>query len=175
MRRRLIQRVAELTTRYGEPISIVGWSLGGIYARELAKTSPQQVRQVITLGSPFGDVSRPSNLSRMFRSVRGNPGRERINQFARALRQPPAEVPSTAIYSRSDGIVHWSACLEIETPHTDNIEVPGSHLGLGVNPLVLYAVTDRLSLPAGKWTRFERTGWRRRLYREAPYAVYEDD
>lgn len=175
LRRRLIKRVDELVARYGEPVSIVGWSLGGIYARELAKTSPHQVRQVITLGSPFGDVARPSNLSRIFQRVRGNPGRERINQFARALREPPADVPCTAIYSRTDGIVHWSACLEPETPRTDNIEVPGSHLGLGVNPLVLYAITDRLSQPADEWKRFERTGWRRRLYREAPYAVYRDD
>jgi hypothetical protein len=131
-------------------------------------------RQVITLGSPFGDVARPSNVSRFFRRVPGNPGRERTNQFSRALRRPP-DVPCTAIFSRSDGIVHWSACLEPATDHTENIRVPGSHIGLGVNPLVLYAVADRLSQAVGEWKPFDRSGWRRHLYREAPPAFDRGD
>ena len=80
------------------------------------------------------------------------------------LRVPPDQ-PSTAIFSRSDGVVHWSSCLEPETDHTENIEVPGSHCGLGVNPLVLYAIADRLAQPQGAWRPFERSGWRRHVYR----------
>ena len=73
-------------------------------------------------------------------------------------------MPSTAIFSKTDGVVHWGACLEPETDHTENIEVPGSHCGLGFNPLVLYALADRLSQPEGTWKPFERTGWRRAVY-----------
>lgn len=173
LRRQLIERVDELATRHGQPIAIVGWSLGGIYARELAKTAPEQVRQVITLGSPFGDVARPSSVTRFLGKARGESVRRRTSQFARALRIPP-DVPCTAIFSRSDGIVHWSACLEPETDHTENIRVPGSHIGLGVNPLVLYAVADRLSQAPGEWKPFDRSGWRKHLYREAPPAARND-
>ena len=75
---------------------------------------------------------------------------------------PP--VPSTAIFSKGDGIVAWRNCIEPCSDHTDNIEVHGSHCGLGVNPAVLYAVADRLALPEGKWAPFERTGWRAAVY-----------
>lgn len=70
---------------------------------------------------------------------------------------------STAIFTRTDGVVHWRSCLEPETDQTENIEVPGSHCGLGFNPLVLYAIADRLSQPEGSWQPFDR-GWRR-VYR----------
>ncbi|MBW2389865.1 MAG: alpha/beta hydrolase [Deltaproteobacteria bacterium] len=167
LRNRLRARVDELSRRYQQPISIVGWSLGGIYARQLAKAAPEFVRQVVTLGSPFADTQRPSNASRLFRSVSGNREPERSDKFARSLRTPPS-VPSTAIFSRTDGVVHWSACLEPKTDHTENIEVPGSHCGLGLNPLVLYAVTDRLSQTPGAWKPFDRSGWRRHFYRNPP-------
>ena len=73
-------------------------------------------------------------------------------------------MPCTAIFTKTDGVVHWSTCLEPETDHTENIEVPGSHCGLGFNPLVLYALADRLSQPEGGWQPFDRSGWRQRVY-----------
>jgi pimeloyl-ACP methyl ester carboxylesterase len=158
----LAERVDDLATRYGRKLSVVGWSLGGIYARELAKRMPDHVRGVITLGSPFADAGRASNASRLFDRISGNE-RPRATRAVDALREPPP-VPSTAIYTRTDGIVHWKACLERESEQTENIEVPGSHCGLGVNPLVLYAVADRLSQAEGRWQPFERTGWRRIAY-----------
>jgi hypothetical protein len=78
----------------------------------------------------------------------------------------PPPVPSTAIYSRSDGIVAWQGCLEREGPLSENIEVEGSHCGLGHNPAVLYAICDRLAQPEGGWRRFERTGLRSLIYRD---------
>ncbi len=135
---RLARRAEELHARYGRRLSLVGWSLGGIYARELAKRRPGLVRQVITLGSPFAARSA-------------------------GLRQPPP-APTTSIYTRSDGIVHWSRCVENETDRTESIEVPGSHCGLGFNPLVLYAIADRLGQPEGEWRPFDRSGWRRSVY-----------
>jgi len=141
-RERLHARAAELHARHGRKLSLVGWSLGGIFARELAKQMPERVRQVITLGSPFADVAR------------------RVER----LRQPPP-VPSTAIYSKSDGIAHWEACRESEGPERENIEVPASHCGLGWSPIVLFAIADRLALAEGQWKPFARDGWRAVLYR----------
>ena len=158
----LVRRVAELQQRYQRPLSIVGWSLGGIYARELAKAMPRSVRQVVTLGSPFAGAGRPSNTSRLFDWFPGT-GTRPPDALAAHLRKPPP-VPSSALFSRTDGVVHWRSCLEPDAEHTENIEVPGSHCGLGFNPLVLYAVADRLSQPEGAWRPFHRNGWRRHVY-----------
>ena len=159
---RLRERVDELRRRYDREVSLVGWSLGGIYAREIAKRMPGHVRQVVTLGSPFADAGRATNVSRLFGWFSRTPIRDQ-SALAERLRVPP-DVPSTAIFSKTDGIAHWSACLEPETDHTENIEVPGSHCGLGFNPLVLFAIADRLAQPQGQWKPFERDGWRRHVY-----------
>jgi len=164
VREGMIERLDELATRHGRKVTLVGWSLGGIYARELAKGLPAKVRQVVTLGSPFGDAGNASNVRRLFDLVAG-PQRRRAQQAGAASLRAAPPVPSTAIYSRTDGVVHWRSCQEPEGARTENIEVPGSHCGLGVNPLVLYAVADRLAQPESGWQPFERSGWRRRLYR----------
>jgi pimeloyl-ACP methyl ester carboxylesterase len=134
----LAERVEGLHQRYGRRLSLVGWSLGGVYAREIAKQLPARVRQVVTLGSPFGTT-------------------------AWATKTPPDQ-PSTSVFSKTDGIVHWRSCLEPETDHTENIEVPGSHCGLGFNALALYAMADRLAQREGSWRPFDRSGWRRVVY-----------
>ena len=163
LRARLDERVREIQRKHRSPLSLVGWSLGGVYARELAKRLPAAVRQVVTLGSPFADAGRSSNASRLFDLVAGPRPRSRAAASA-TLRIPP-DCPSTSIFTKTDGVVHWRACLEPETDHTENIEVPGSHCGLGFNPLVLYALADRLSQPEGAWAPFDRSGWRGRVYR----------
>jgi len=118
---------------------------------------------VITLGSPFAGAPKASNAWKLYerasrQSVEDWPHRERM--------KTPPPVPSTAIYSRSDGIVAWQGCLEREGPLSENIEVEGSHCGLGHNPAVLYAVCDRLAQPEGGWRHFERTGLRSLIYRD---------
>jgi len=155
------ERLAALHERYQRKVSIVGWSLGGVFARELARRAPSQVRSVITLGSPFAGEPRASNAWRLYemvseRKVEDWPERER-------MRTPPP-VPASAIYSRSDGIVAWQGCRERETATSENIEVEGSHCGLGHNPVVLYAIADRLAQPEGQWKPFRREGLRRLLY-----------
>lgn len=155
------QRLAELADRHGRKVSLVGWSLGGIFARELARHAPQQVRQVITLGSPFAGPPRASNAWQMYERLSGRrsddwPQRE-------AMKRPPP-VPATAIYSRSDGIVAWQGCREREGPASENIEVEASHCGLGHHPAVLHAIADRLAQRDGAWKPFERRGARSWLY-----------
>ena len=154
-------RLAELSRRYQRKVSLIGWSLGGVFAREASRRMSQHVRQVITLGSPFANKPKASNAWRLYESlselrVDDRPKRE-------AMKLPPP-VPSTAIYSRSDGIVAWQGCLEQDCVTTQNIEVEGSHSGLGHNPAVLYAIADRLALPEGEWRPFDRGGLRGVLY-----------
>jgi pimeloyl-ACP methyl ester carboxylesterase len=148
--RRLRDRLARLHAEDGQPMSIVGWSLGGIYAREIARGAPEAVRAVVTLGSPF----RPA------------PGFEsHAAPLVRALARPwgvdpprtwsgddrPLPVPSTSVFSRSDGIVPWQACVDASRGPHETIEVVGSHCGLGHHPAVLLVVADRLAQPPGGW------------------------
>jgi hypothetical protein len=161
--RGMLERVRELRERHGRKVSLVGWSLGGIYARQLAKRLPDDVRQVITLGSPFAGTPRATNAWRIYEWASGQSVDDPAIDFARALAEPPP-VPTTAIYSRSDGICAWQTCVEKEGPQVENIEVEGSHCGLGHNPAVVYAVADRLAQPEGQWRKFEATGWKRLVY-----------
>jgi pimeloyl-ACP methyl ester carboxylesterase len=154
-------RLVELAQRYNRKVSLIGWSLGGVFAREAARRSPELVRQVVTLGSPFANEPKASNAWRLYEVLSGRrvddlPDRE-------AMKLPPP-VPSTAIYTRSDGIVAWQGCREQESATTENIEVEGSHSGLGYNPAALYAIADRLAQPEGEWRPFERSGLRSLLY-----------
>jgi hypothetical protein len=153
------ERFAAIRNRYGKRVSLIGWSLGGIYARELARRAPADVRQVITLASPFRDVE-ATNVPRF---LRGRAERRAIPEQAamRAALGDPVSVPATAIYSRSDGIVTWRSCLEPEGPQSENIEVESSHLGIGHHPVVLLAIADRLAQPEGTWKPFAPPpGWR---------------
>jgi len=161
VRRELFEGVGELLVQlheeYGCRVSIIGQSLGGIYARELAKHVPDAVRQVITLGSPFNDpegtASRVSHVYKMF-----NPDEQtKSEQFQHEAWQintaPP--VPTTSIYSKFDGVCHWRACIQ-HSGHDqiENVEVVGSHTGMGVNAQALFVVADRLSQRRKEWKPF---------------------
>ncbi len=152
LRAGMMKRLEEIESTVGRRVSIVGWSLGGIYARELARRAPRLVRQVITLASPFAAGMRMDS-------------RYVDEALAERLRTPPP-VPCTAIYTKSDGVVAWQTCREDTHPHTENIEVPATHIGIGVNPLALYAIADRLAQPEGRWRPFEKSGVKALLYRE---------
>ena len=160
------ERLGALAERCGRRVSIVGWSLGGIYARALARRRPDLVRQVVTLGSPFRLTSR--HQSRAYRAF------QRFSHLhVQSLQLPlereaaPLQVPATSIYSRWDGIVAWRACLDTPSERAENIEVVGSHLGLGHNPAVVWAVCDRLAQLEGAWTPFRPPAALGLLYRDA--------
>ena len=129
------ERFLDLHGRRGEGVSLVGWSMGGIFARRLARLHPDGVRQVITLGSPYRMLS---------------------DTGSSALR-----VPSTSVFSRSDGIAPWRSCFDGFGARHEAVEVVGSHCGLGHHPAVLHLVADRLAQPPGTWQPFEPSGlWR---------------
>ncbi len=150
-------RVRELFERDGRPISLVGWSLGGVYAREIAKEMPELVRCVVTLGSPFSGPPQATNAWWLFQRVSGHAEPDASMQAA--LRVAPT-VPTTSIYSRTDGIVAWQCSLNPPGPLTENIELHASHIGLGLNPLAMVAIADRLAQDPAHWRPFDTGGLR---------------
>lgn len=157
------REILRLHQKYGKKVSLIGWSLGGIYARELARLAPESVRNVITLGSPFNENPRANNIFPFFERI----SRKRIRDFDEQLLEEaavPPPVPTTSIYSRTDGIVAWECCIERLEGETENIAVPASHTGLGLNPLALWVIADRLAQPEGAWQPFKRNGLRRLFY-----------
>ncbi|WP_395153204.1 alpha/beta hydrolase [Ilumatobacter sp.] len=148
------------------PVSIVGWSLGGIFARELARAAPDKIRQVITLGSPIQMVAEDGSSAQMIwkRLQRLHSPDFATSRSVRAGYLPHLEVPSTSIYSKTDGVVHWQTALTRRTERAENIRVYGSHCGLGFNNSALFAVADRLAQAEGEWSHFRAPLWMRGAY-----------
>src|ERR1700687_2868946 len=156
----MVDLVRELSDTHGRKVSLVGWSLGGVYARQLAKMMPERVRSVITLGSPFAGNPKAPNAWRFNKLARGRRADEAPGRFGGSLSDTPP-VPTPAIFSRTDGICAWQGCMEKPSARSENIEVESSHCGMGHHPAVVYAVADRLAPPAGKRSPFDRGGWGR--------------
>ncbi len=138
------------------PVSFVGWSRGGIIAREAARMVPGAVRMVVTLGSPFA-APEASNAGAVWRRLTGEAFPAPTPAQLRTL-AAPMPVPCTSIYSRSDGVVAWRACRQEEGPRSENVEVRGAHIGLGFNPAALWVIADRLAQPLGTWAPFRPGG-----------------
>jgi len=152
----LMDKLEEIYEEHGEEVTLIGWSLGGVYARQIAKAKPKMVRQVITLGSPFRGITEPNNATWIYNMISN--GKRVVDLDAELLADlpKPAPVPTTAIYTKEDGVVPWEVCMEEEeTWMHQNIQVRGSHLGLGVNPSVLNIVADRLLYTQENWEHFE--------------------
>ncbi|MEL6726990.1 MAG: alpha/beta hydrolase [Pseudomonadota bacterium] len=160
----LVERIYE---ENGEKLSIVGWSLGGVFARELAKMHPDIIRFVISLGSPITNSRRHAAPSRLFEAINGKETQPEAEGRYRDLEAAPP-VPTTSILTKTDGIVSWRGSVQCPSKgaDTENIVVPASHVGLGVNPLVMVAVADRLAQPADDWVPFDRSGWREYVYKD---------
>lgn len=144
----LPERVDRIAQEAGQTVSVIGWSLGGVYARHIAARTPDLVRGVITMGTPVRRAMRDaSNAAGAFESLRAAhvPGYPILDDGA------PLDVPVTAMHTRSDGIVPWKACIIQKAPNAENLRVRGSHIGLGHNPAVVYIVANRLALAHGAW------------------------
>ena len=159
----LQDRLLDLRSRYDAAVSVIGWSLGGIYARTLARDTPAAVRQVITLGSPIHlaheSQSRARRAFDRYAHLHVVPSELPLESGVDALR-----VPATSIYSRYDGIVAWQACLDPPSARAENIAVVGSHFGFGHHPAVIWAVADRLAQPLGQWAPFRAPSALRPFY-----------
>jgi pimeloyl-ACP methyl ester carboxylesterase len=149
----MARRLFQLERRYGRSVSVIGWSLGGIFARRLGRERPQAVRQVITIASPFAitrdSQSRAQAAFRHYTHLHAEDF-----SIPLASEKEPLSVPATSIYSRLDGVVSWRACLDVPTSRSENIAVLSSHLGMGHHPATLYAVADRLAQPLDSWSPF---------------------
>ena len=163
VQRALTDLLEEINDTHGRKVSLIGWSLGGLYARQLAKMMPERVRSVITLGSPFAGSPRSTNAWRVYEMASGRRADEEDARFGGSLSVAPP-VPTTAIFSRSDGICAWQSCMEKSSGQAESIEVESSHCGMGHNPAVVYAVADRLAQAEGQWAPFDRSGWRAIVY-----------
>jgi len=157
MRGALLDRLKEIHAASGRKVSIVGWSLGGIYARDLALRAPEMVRYVIALASPFANDVRATNVTRLYEALSG----EVVGDDPQFLKEIAGDLPvaTSSIYSRADGIVNWHTCRLQPSDTAENIEVRlASHVGIGVNPAALWAIADRLAQAEGQFHQFDRSG-----------------
>jgi pimeloyl-ACP methyl ester carboxylesterase len=157
-----MDQLDDIHRAHGQAVSLIGWSLGGVYAREVAKELPEKTRCVITLGTPFTGTPRATNAWRFYEMVSGH-SVEDPEIIAQVRRPPP--VPTTSIYSKTDGIVAWKCSVNEVGPMAENIGVHASHVGMGMNPIALYAVADRLAQDPGRWQHFDASGARRWFFR----------
>jgi pimeloyl-ACP methyl ester carboxylesterase len=164
------EHVQRIAARHDDQVSLIGWSLGGLYAREMAKEFPKLARCVITLGSPFAGHPRATNAWRFYEWVSGQDVHD--PELIEQIRGVPP-VPTTSIYSRTDGVVAWQCSLNEESPRAENIEVHASHIGMGMNPLALYAIADRLRQDPAHWKRFDVQGARRWFYKTTGMSPFE--
>lgn len=159
-------RLEKLYKETGRRVSLVGWSLGGLYAREMARRNPDLVRCVITLGSPHGNP-RETNAWRVYEALSGISVDDRLIQDrVEKVREPVGDVPVTAIFSKTDAIVSSNIAKLPNGHKVENIGINTSHIGMGFNPVVLYLIADRLRQPKDDWMPFEISGIRNLFYHE---------
>lgn len=161
----LRDRVKELADRYQQKVSLVGWSLGGVYAREIAREMPDHTRLVISMGSPFRAHPRSTNAHRVFELLSAVRYQDIPVGMLEHMAEPPP-VPTTALYTRGDGVVAWQGTVEVSDRwDVENIHVGGAHLGLGFNPRSVIAITDRLAQAENAWRPFKPAPVLRPLFR----------
>jgi len=152
--RRFISQLERVARRRGQQVTLIGWSQGGVIAREAAKKRPELVRQVITMGSPIGDSPEATTIWRIFERTSEQEISDELMAHLREVATPVPDVRCTCIYSRSDGIVSPRIAQDMVSPLVENICVYASHFGMSVNPFVLYVIADRLAQKETGWQAF---------------------
>jgi len=159
-------RLEKIYKETGRKVSLVGWSLGGLYAREMARRNPGLVRCVVTLGSPHGDP-KATNAWRIYEALSGISVDDRIiTDRVEKVREPVGDIPVTAVFSKSDAIVSAEIARLPKGNKVENIGISTSHIGMGFNPVVLYLIADRLRQSQDDWMPFEISGFRNLFYHE---------
>ena len=152
---RLIEKLDRIVDKSGAAVSLIGWSQGGVIAREIAKQRPELVRQIITLGAPIADAPEATTLFRIFRRTSAEEISNELMSFLREVSTPLPNVRCICIYSNSDGIVSPEIAQDVVSPNVENIRVNSSHLGMAVNPAVLCIIADRLAQTEDDWQPFK--------------------
>jgi pimeloyl-ACP methyl ester carboxylesterase len=162
----LEQTIRHMHFKSGRKISLVGWSLGGVFALVGAHYAQECIRSIITLGSPVSvdaEGSQTSPLVKMLYRLVAHPmgtSAHDMQARARELRRgnlPP--LPISCLYSLGDGVVPpQQATINGDPALHENIRVAGSHVGMGFNGMVLATVADRLAQPEDNWQPFQPTG-----------------
>ena len=140
---RVLEQLDRIAAEERQPVALIGWSLGGVLAREAARERPAATRLVITLGSPVVGGPKYTAVAGFYR--RQGIDLDAVEAEVAARNQQPIETPITAIYSRSDAVVAWRACIDRHAPHVDHVEVETTHLGLGFSPRVFEIIAERLA------------------------------
>ncbi|SRR6266446_378092 len=152
----LVERLARLNRENHEPVVLIGHSLGGIYARELAHRYPEWVERIITLGAPINAPRESCHTAvravavsmAILRGRREGCLTESCSCGVKLTDSHKLQVPATVLYSRTDGIVHWESCMDNSgADGVDHVEVMGSHIGMAVSPQVFRIVSERLATP----------------------------
>jgi pimeloyl-ACP methyl ester carboxylesterase len=157
LERRMIERVDSIAQKHGRKVALIGWSLGGITIRLLASHAPEHIAQLISLGAPFTNVTGRTHVSWWYRLLAGESVKDFRPEWLNELPVQPS-MPSTSIYSKTDGMVSWEYCIDWDTgPQTQNIEVYCNHLGFGMNPVVWMIVHDRLRQDTNNWQLFDES------------------
>jgi len=167
---RLGMRLAKLYEHEGRKVTLIGHSLGGVFAREAARRHPERVRQVVSLGSPIGpDRAGASALNTVYEALNRHPG-----QLDEHLWHMAPPVPTTAVYSKTDGVLDWRVCMQSDGhEHTENIQIYGSHNGMTLNAMVWILLSERLGRAAGDWQPFRAGGLLRLMYPRPAWEAFE--
>ncbi len=157
----MLQRVSDLLKHTymvsSRKVSLIGWSLGGVIAREAARSHPEQVRTVISLGSPIGGSPKHASIWKLYEIIARVTGRqENIDKLVEQIVHPVDRVHCISIYSDNDGVIPSHIAKEKNAPFTENIKVDASHLGLPFSVEVLKVIGDRLAQPDHCWEPYER-------------------
>jgi pimeloyl-ACP methyl ester carboxylesterase len=142
---RLNAQIDALYSELGQPITLLGWSLGGVVARESTRLRPQAVREVITLGTPITGGPKYTSIGPQYAKLKGI-DMDSFEEHVLARNQIGFKQPVTSIFSKGDGVVGWEASVDTYNEQAKNIEVSGSHLGLGCNAqvwrIIAYLLAD---------------------------------
>lgn len=149
--KQLTRRLERIVAKHGEKATLIGWSQGGVIAREITKHRPELVRQIVTLGSPVADAPEATTLFRIFKRTTSGEISSELMNFLREVSSPLPNVRCVCIYSNTDGIVSPDIAQDFVSPNVENICINVSHFGMTVNPFVLYVIADRLAQPEDAW------------------------
>lgn len=154
---RFVKTLERIVEHRGEPATLIGWSQGGVIARQAAKARPELVRHVVTLGSPIADTPEATTIWRIFKRTSPQEITPELFEVLNEIATPVVGVRCTCIYSQTDGIVAPYLAQDWVSPLAENIRLYASHFGMAVNPLVLYVVADRMAQTDANWRPFRRS------------------